>query len=258
LINARKKGIDCANYEYLLFCDDDNWLNPDYIVTAFNIINADPNIGVLGGTGKAIAEQPVNIDQHLINLLNANGPQTWAVTDHWVYGAGSLLRKSVFINLMNKGWPQITAGRTGSNLLSGEDVEICFMFYLSGYKIIADDRLTFKHFIPLKRQTHATISGMAFWLSYSYYLIFSYLVIINKETKSLNKVSFELLKSHGKSIIKGVLVLMIQKLKTWKSPSLEQKNALLRNYGMICSIIKNRKKVISHNNHIKDILKTSI
>lgn len=258
LINARKKGVDCASFEYLLFCDDDNWLSPGYISAAFTIMDASPGIGVLGGCGETVAEQPARMDEKQLSQLNANGPQTWAETDHWVYGAGTLLRKSIFTRLVNNGWQQITAGRTGTSLLSGDDVEICFMFYLSGYNITADNRLTFSHFIPLQRQTPATISGMAFWLSYSYYLQYSYLIIINKESRSLNKISWELLKSHGKSWIKTIFQMAVQKLKSRNSPSAEQKNVLLRNYGMICSILQNRKKVIRHHRHILDVLKKPV
>lgn len=253
--HALLKGIDEAKYEYILICDDDNWLNPGYIATAFHSINGDPAIGILGGMGTVTAERPLNMDKHLVMLLNAHGPQTWATADHWVYGAGSLLRKSIFKNLINNGWQQIASGRTGSNFLSGEDVEFCFMYYLCGYKIIADDRLTFEHFISRNRQNQETIYSMAFWLSYSYYLLYSYLVIINKEPRSLNRISFELFKQHGKLLLRGVLLFINQKLHKSGPLSLEQKSELLRNYGMVSSIIKNRKKVIRHNRHILHILK---
>jgi hypothetical protein len=215
------------------------------------------SIGVLGGFGIIEAERPTRLNEIELGKLTVSGSQRWAETDHWVYGAGAVCRKSILMNIINKGWRQIATGRTGANQLSGEDVEICFMIYLSGYKITADDRLTFQHFIPLKRQTYATILGMSFWLSYSYYLMYSYLVILNKETKSLNRVSFDLWKRHSKLLIKGVFVLILQKLNTWSSPSIEQKETVLRNYGMVCSIIKNRKKVIRHHQHILDILKIS-
>lgn len=253
LFNARRKGIECARYEYLLFCDDDNWLNPSYLATAFEIIDANPKIGALGGCGEIVAEEPVAMDKALLGQLNANGPQHWAVTDHWVYGAGMTIRKSIFMELTEQGWLQITAGRTGSNFLSGDDAEICFMFYLRGYQIIADDRLTFKHLIPLKRQRTKTITKMAFWLSYSYYFLYSYLVMFDKEPVSLNALSNRLLKRHSASLLRSARTVTAQILKG-KRPSLEQKCAMLRHYGMVSSIIKNRKKVIGHHYHIQQVL----
>ncbi|WP_121809541.1 glycosyltransferase [Mucilaginibacter kameinonensis] len=254
LFNARRKGIDCARYEYLLFCDDDNWLNPSYLATAFEIMQANPKIGVLGGCGEILPEEPVTMNETLLSQLNANGPQHWAATDHWVYGAGMTIRKSIFMELAEHGWLQITTGRTGSNFLSGEDAEICFMFYLCGHQIVADDRLTFKHLIPVKRQSIKTIINMAFWLSYSYYFLYGYIAMINKEPVSLNDLSTRLLKSHSISLLRSVQAVVIQALKKRKRPTLEQRCTVLRHYGMVSSIIKNRKKVINHQQHIQQVL----
>ena len=48
LSNARKRGIKEAQYELLLFCDDDNWLNQDYLQIAYDIMMQNNIIGVLG------------------------------------------------------------------------------------------------------------------------------------------------------------------------------------------------------------------
>src|SRR5262245_11833929 len=37
LANARRRGVNEATYSTILFCDDDNWLAPDYLQTAFDI-----------------------------------------------------------------------------------------------------------------------------------------------------------------------------------------------------------------------------
>jgi glycosyltransferase involved in cell wall biosynthesis len=251
---ALEKGIKAAKFEYLLTCDDDNWLADNYLTNAFDIMNADPAIGALGGMGILEAEQPANLDPDELDQLTVHGPQTWASTDHWVYGAGSLYRKSLLDGLMNNGWQQITIGRTGSNLISGEDVEICFMIYLCGYKIIADDRLIFKHFVPLNKQKIAYIQDMALGLSYSYYLLYAYLVIINKEKSSLDRISYRLLISHTKTMIRQNIQLIYQRSISRKNPTLDQKKSLMANYGMICSILKNRKKVIQYNKYIREFL----
>jgi len=53
---ARKKGIDSAQYDLLLFCDDDNRLEKDYLQNAFNIMQAHENVAVLGGLSVAETE----------------------------------------------------------------------------------------------------------------------------------------------------------------------------------------------------------
>ena len=46
---AQDLGYEKANYNYLLVCDDDNWLCDTYVQNAFDIMESDPTIGALGG-----------------------------------------------------------------------------------------------------------------------------------------------------------------------------------------------------------------
>lgn len=254
LNNARRKGIEAAKYAYLLFCDDDNWLDSTYVATAFAIIDNDRSIGVLGGLGIIEAEQPACLSDELLKQTTVSGPQTWAPSDHWVYGAGSIYRKSILAGLFNKGWQPITLDRVGSKLSSGGDVETCFMVYLSGYKVIADDRLTFKHFVPQSRQNKDFIIQMSFWLSYSYFLLYSYLVIIDKDEVPINKVINDLLKQNIKAVIRQNIKLLYKGTAIFKGHSFEVKKQLEAKYGLIRSIIQNRKTVIEHNRHIRGLL----
>jgi len=95
---------------------------------------------------------------------------------------------------------------------------------------------------------------MAFWLSYSYYFLYGYIAMINNEPVSLNDLSTRLLKTHSRSLLRSVQAVVIQALKKGKRPTLEQRCTVLRHYGMALSIIKNRKKVISHQQHIQQVL----
>src|SRR5688572_14194112 len=49
LASARKKGIEVSQYDFLIFCDDDNHLDSTYIEEAFNILNTKPEVGIAGG-----------------------------------------------------------------------------------------------------------------------------------------------------------------------------------------------------------------
>ena len=257
LANAKKMGIEAAQYEYLIFCDDDNWLNDNYVSRAFSILNADIEIGVLGGMGIAVSEQPAIFNQQQINKLTANGPQPWAQTGHWVYGAGSVYRKSILLDLMSKGWQQITTGRIGASMISCEDVEFCFMIYLSGYKIMSDDQLIFKHFVSLKKQNNRFRIKMAWGLSYSYFFMYSYIVILNKEKAPLHDIIKALFVKHAKALIKQAIGLAIKKLKGKTNHILEDEITIQEHYGMVMSIIKNRKKVLKHNQHLLAFLQNN-
>ena len=54
--HARLKGLQEVKYRWLLFCDDDNHLFPDYLEQAWSILNNNENIGVLGGIGIPLFE----------------------------------------------------------------------------------------------------------------------------------------------------------------------------------------------------------
>jgi glycosyltransferase involved in cell wall biosynthesis len=254
LTNARKKGIEVSRYEYLLFCDDDNWLYPDYIEQAYEIMQSNSRIGVLGGCGVFEPQSPVNQEIKEYTGYYVNGPQTWTKTERWVYGAGSIYRKSILSDLIDNGWQQIMSGRKGKSLISGEDVEICFMISLSGYEIVADNRLLFKHFVPVERQKISYITKLAFWLSYSHVLLNSYFTILNNDKRPMKQIMNQWLISSAKTVIKQTLLLFFQKFKTVDGPDAKKRISWNSNYGTFYSLIKNRRSIINHHEHIKKLL----
>lgn len=248
-------GLNHARYEYLLFCDDDNWLFDDYIERAFKIMNSDSQIGVLGGCGLIEAEQPALLSESLLKFTTVWGPQTWAVGSHWVYGAGSVYRKSILLELKNANWRQVTTGRIGKKLVSGEDVEICLMSHLMSYKIIADDNLKFKHFVPLKRQNINYILKAAFWLNYSSALLNGYFALVNNKP-SIEQIINQDLLSTAKSLTKLTVNLVYQKTIKFRTVSIEQKILYYQKCGQLKSLLTNRQLIKNQYQHIKQLLKT--
>jgi len=251
---AFRKGVAAARYDYILTCDDDNWLNPAYVALAFRIMNADPTIGALGGCGIFEPQQPLNPEIEPYTAYFVNGSQVWADTEHWVYGAGSVYRKSIFNDLIKHGWQQITTGRKGKSLICGEDVEICFMIYLTGYKIIKDDNLTFRHFVDYKRQSEAYIIDLCFWLSYTHVLLNSYYPIISHDKRPIEKIINGWLKGSSKTLLKNILSLFYQRLITREQISTAQRLLFSSNYGTFRSLLKNRVKIINHHRQVKQLL----
>lgn len=254
LSHARDMGISNARYDYLLFCDDDNWLCDDYVERCFKIMNSDNQVGVLGGCGLIEAEQPALLSEQQLKFTTVWGPQTWAADSHWVYGAGSVYRKSILLELKNANWRQVTTGRIGKKLLSGEDVEICLMNYLMGYKIIADDNLKFKHFVPLKRQNIDYILKVAFWLNYSSALLNGYFALVNNK-QSIDTVINHDLRLSAKSFVKLAATLFYQKAVKFKTISIEQKISYYQKLGQLKSLLANRQLIKDQYQHIKQLLK---
>jgi len=158
LIAAREKGLEVSNYEYLLYCDDDNWLNQNYIALAYEIVSNNPRIGMLGGVGEAVCEiaPPAWFEKLKYNYaVGEQSPKSGDITESksYVYGAGSIMKKSVWLFLLENGFVSLLTGRKGKALSSGEDMELGIAFSYAGYRIWYDNRLKFKHYITKERLT---------------------------------------------------------------------------------------------------------
>ncbi len=152
---ARKKGFSAARYEFIVLCDDDNWLSSKYLVRSLQVFNEHQNIGVLGGNGLGICEIDPPDWLQLIKLFatGEQAPHSGPVEDKKVYGAGAILRKSAYQKLLDAGFKCLLTDRLKDLLSSGGDFELCYAIYLAGYEIWYDHELTFKHYFPKERLT---------------------------------------------------------------------------------------------------------
>jgi glycosyltransferase involved in cell wall biosynthesis len=152
---ARKKGILEANGELILFCDDDNHLSPDYIQQAIQIMAEDTMIGALCGFNDALIEGhlPDRIKKHLTAYACGHeGMESCYLEDRIVpWGAGLVLRAEFLKRLYHLNFESLLSDRTGKELSSGGDTEICYLLRLCGYRWKYDTRLSLKHAIPSDR-----------------------------------------------------------------------------------------------------------
>jgi glycosyltransferase involved in cell wall biosynthesis len=153
---AREKGVEASQYEFILFCDDDNWLVDNYIEISFNILMNNERIGVLGGQGVAVyeVEPPDWFKRFEYGLaVGKQGTESGDITlkKGCVYGAASIYRHSALNKLQTCGFKSLLTDRKGKELSSGGDTELCYALRLAGYKIWYDERLVFSHFIPKER-----------------------------------------------------------------------------------------------------------
>lgn len=150
---ARKRGIKESKYEYLLFCDDDNWLNLNYMNISHSIMASNDSIGILGGRGIPVYEsEPDNEFKNIIEGAYAVGSESRKTGEvDLAYGAGMVVRKQIYERLQTIRWKSFLSGRKGIILSSGEDTELCFAVKLLNYQIWYDDRLYFEHYLESHR-----------------------------------------------------------------------------------------------------------
>ena len=192
---ARQKGFDQARYEYVVLCDDDNWLKEDYLPTAFGIMEADPQIGALGGCGTPVFEtgsSPRWFSEY--QEYYATGPQHPQSGDitrsrSFVYGAGAVFRLPALQHLQRTGFEHLLTDRKGSSLVTGGDNELGYALVLSGYKIWYDERLQFFHFITARRLHLSYFKKLAKYNAYSQFLLAPYVELIHPVHRQRYKYS---------------------------------------------------------------------
>lgn len=161
---ARRAGISAARYEYLVLCDDDNWLAPDYLEKVYANLSSDPLIGCLGG--KNLPQAATRLPEWFESVceMYAVGSQGISSGDvsarRFVFGAGMALRKSVWNGLILKGYQSFLSDRTGKSLSSGGDAEICAWHLLEGLRLQYDETLILTHFIPDERLNNEYVESL--------------------------------------------------------------------------------------------------
>jgi len=153
--HARHAGIAAAKYEYIIFCDDDNWFGKGYVQQIAGMLANNDRIGVLGGRCEAISNIDIPFWFNTYQQFYAVGCQALYNGDvgerNYVYGAGMAFKKTVYTALLDAGFPSLLTDRTGESLVSGGDTEICYIHRLAGFQIWYDESLFFQHFMEVKR-----------------------------------------------------------------------------------------------------------
>lgn len=157
LTHARIAGIRAAEYETIVLCDDDNWLAADYCRRAWQILSDHADVALAGGCSTAVPE--VTPPEWFAEISGA-----WAVgesdyigyllgPDAFLRGAGLVVRRSAFLQLLDSGFRFLASDRRGSSLNSGGDAEISKEIGRMGQRLYFDCRLRLQHWIPAGRLT---------------------------------------------------------------------------------------------------------
>jgi glycosyltransferase involved in cell wall biosynthesis len=152
---ARYHGVQTAKYHLIVFCDDDNWLDKNYLQHAFTIMESDKTIGALGGQSYVVSDGaiPEWFEEYQEGYaVGKQGDQTGYVTQRgYVWGAGLVTRKELFLTTINEELPSLLTDRKGTELTSGGDNEYCQRLILLGYQLYYCEQMVFGHFVTANR-----------------------------------------------------------------------------------------------------------
>lgn len=157
-MHARKTGVREAKYEYIIFCDDDNWLHKDYVRVAAEMLSQDTHIGAGGGQNTPVTNAdayPEWFEEYQDKYaLGIPAPSSGDITVRgFVLGAGMVTRRALFMEAFDNKYPSLLNGRNGEKLSTGDDFEYCKRLLLWDYRLHYDQRLRLQHFIPKERLT---------------------------------------------------------------------------------------------------------
>jgi glycosyltransferase involved in cell wall biosynthesis len=158
LANARKCGLQAANYDYVCMVDDDNWLIDNYLETVYNIFETYPNVGACGGWGEETFEigvtKPFWYDSFKNGYAVGKMAETEKILTHekeFLFGAGLAIRLEIWHKLQAIGFESMLLGRTADKVTSGEDVEMGYMIKMLGYELFFSPKLYFQHLMASNR-----------------------------------------------------------------------------------------------------------
>jgi len=156
-LHAFNLGIEHAKYSYFIIVDDDNWLAPNYIETAFHLIHNKPNIGVIGSHSIPAFEDKKVLDlpQWFIEnkhcyAIGEQGKDGDISKRGYVWGAG-LVSKTDLYEKMYKNHPSVLFDNNIADINYAEDTEYCMRLILKGYELHYSSTLTLQHYTPNER-----------------------------------------------------------------------------------------------------------
>jgi glycosyltransferase involved in cell wall biosynthesis len=242
LSNARLSGVRAANTNIIVFVDDDNILNEDYIQESLKFHNQHPEVGCFGGksipefetpppqwffsTGIDLGCQDFGDKLHISNFRSKD----FKVTRYPQFapiGTGMVILKQAFLMYVEevaRDTRRLELGRKGQALTSGEDNDIILTIIKHGFEIAYVPTLQIRHIIPRKRYSQEYLSKMAF---------------------ESNRSWVKVLNMHGINAWKHIspMTLPLRKLKAYLKIKPWKSNNKLIEWQAACGILKGQSEI---------------
>ncbi|OFV82086.1 MAG: hypothetical protein A2Y78_13030 [Acidobacteria bacterium RBG_13_68_16] len=153
LSNARWRGFLEACYQVVSFIDDDNWVSPDWLRTAHEVFDRDPELAACGGFNEVAFDgrPPAWFDAYKWSFAvgpQGPSPDTADTNAPSLWGAGLTVRLAAWHGLQQCGFVPLLRDRTGSALSGAGDTELCLALRLAGWRLRYEPRLRLTHFLP--------------------------------------------------------------------------------------------------------------
>ena len=198
LTPARLRGIRAARGDLLVFVDDDNVLDADYLEVALHVAEEKPFLGAWSGQCRPEFESPPPdwTRRYFGNLvLREFAKDVWSnlprLAETMPCGAGLCVRQHVadyYLNLHESGARSFQLDRAGSSLLSGGDNDLaaCACAVGLGVGLIAALRLV--HLMPPERLSVDYHARLAEGIHFSAVLLDAEWGLVNRKRSAVGKM----------------------------------------------------------------------
>jgi glycosyltransferase involved in cell wall biosynthesis len=177
LTHARARGIALARGDLLVFCDDDNLLEPDYLAGAETLFAAHPRLGAAGG--RVLPEYAAQVpewfapfaeclalrdlgDRALVASWQDTAPRLRRYPACAPLGAGLVLRHDIALGYTAQiGAEPLTPDRTGAHLGGGGDCAMVLAALEAGWDVGYFPELRLTHLIPAERLRLAYLAALS-------------------------------------------------------------------------------------------------
>lgn len=213
---ARVAGIRATTGSVVIFVDDDNELNKNYIQNAIRLMNEQNCLGILGpgiitvefvGNAEKIVSERLRymfLEKKAEGAIHTFEAKYWH--DAYPPGAGQTIRRDVlekYANLFEGGVISAT-DRKGRSLSSSGDAQIIWTAIKSGYAVGISPELSLNHLISEKRATFKHLVKLSYGLSNSHFPAFVEIFpeeISKIRVPALHHIAIKTLKCFLKSIL---------------------------------------------------------
>lgn len=176
---ARIAGVNHSTNDFILFVDDDNVLNENYVQNLIRHYNEHPQAGIIGA-GKIDVEFTGGGDEYIKKHFKKvfqyrefstylSGNAVWE--NFYPPGSGISIRKKVF-NVFAENFIHgkiSLTGRKAESLSSGEDAQMIWTTLQLGFTVDTAPDLSLIHLIPEKRCSLSYIIQLNQSIAYSFY-----------------------------------------------------------------------------------------
>jgi len=181
LTPARLRGIGEARGELLVFVDDDNVLDPDFLEVAQKIASERSFLGAWSGQCRpGFEQQPEEWTRRYWGnlVIRQFDTDVWSnlprLADTMPCGAGLCIRRGVaqhYLALNDAGQRSVQLDRSGTSLLSGGDNDLAACACDVGLGVGLVSALKLTHLIPPVRLTEDYLARLAEGIAYSSILL---------------------------------------------------------------------------------------